>query len=234
MRRGFDNLRNLAGMSLAPQCAAYYWMSWLAWTAAVLGLLLAEYTWRVPNPPGGYLGEALVAMLAWPLALALADHTVVHVYLHTWQALQHHGQASELLSEQKIEDVRDELRGLPLLSWVAPPPARDIGAQLLSATLWFAAVTRPTGTRAWQRYGEWFIDVLAGFIPLAIACAAALIWPTRYGLASAAALGALGLSVLGYSALRFTARRQAVLDYFNAWRSDGQTDSDQPRSGAEL
>jgi hypothetical protein len=212
-------------MNLSRHCAAYYWLSWLAWT---------EYIWRVPDPPTNYLGEAFVAMLAWPIAMALADRTVLHFYLGTWQALQHKGQAPTLLDEQKIEDVRDELRRLPLLGWIAPPPARDIGGQLLSATLWFATVTPPGGAGAWRRYSEWFIDVLAGFTPLAIACAAALTWPTRYGIAAAAALAAVGLAVLGFSALRFAARRQAILDYFNAWRSDSQTDSAQPRSGAEL
>jgi len=234
MRRGFDNPRGLAGLNLSRHCAAYYWLSWLAWTAAVLGLLLAEYIWRVPDPPRGYITEALIAMLAWPIAMGLADHTVMHFYMGTWKALHHQGQAPTLLNEQKLEDVREELRRLPLIGWVAPPPARDIAGQLLSATLWFAAVTRPSGSATWQRYGEWFVDVLAGFIPLAIACAAALTWPTRYGIAAAAALSAVGLAVLGFSALRFAARRQAILDFFNAWRSDSQTDSAQPRSGAEL
>jgi hypothetical protein len=45
-----------------------------------------------------------------------------------------------------------------------------------------------------------------------------LIWGLQ-ALAPALLLLATGFGILGYSLIRLTARRQAILDYFEAWRS---------------
>lgn len=218
VRDGFPSIRPLSGMSLAGSCAAYFWLGWGAWTVAGWLLLFAEYTFRVPDPPAAYLVEAGLAMLGWIIALAVADQVAVSHYRAAWHLLRQMNLAPELLSVERLSRIRQDLRRILILNWIAPPRTADLGSQLYAATLWFQAMSQPLDASPYRRYGEWMLDILFGFLLPATAGAAALLWPTRYGLATATLLTAFGLVTLGYSSIRFAVRRQAVCDYFSAWR----------------
>ena len=89
-----------------------------------------------------------------------------------------------------------------------------------SITLWWPAVIAPEGSLWWHRYGEWTLDVTSGYCLLFAAPLLLAVFPSRHGLAIAALLFAVSMARLGYSAIRLAGRRQAILDYFNAWRTD--------------
>jgi hypothetical protein len=216
-------------MHFSRECGFYWWTGWLAWVLAIWAFLFGEYAWRVPDPPAGYFFEAGAAMLGWLVALALADHFVVAVYRRAWQLLKQQSWAPVMLDSGNVDLIRSELRANPLIRWLRPPRSEDIRAQLLTASLWWPAFTAPEGATHWRRYGEWIIDALLGYMPLLaavviVALALAGAWPTWRGMGTAALLGSLGMAVLGYSLLRLSARRQAILDYFNAWREERSGD----------
>jgi hypothetical protein len=214
------NIRAAAGMMLAGECRFYFWFGWLAWMLAIAGIAFGEYVWRVPDPPAAYLVEAVVMMTSWLSALFLADSRVVSIYRRTWQQLRQRFMAPVVIEPQVVDQIRKELAVDPLLKWFKPPRSSGLRAQLLTAALWWQAVTAPEGTPRLKRYGEWFVDALLGYLPLGLAVAVLIVWPVWRGLGTAALLGSIGMAVLGYSAIRLAARRQALLDYFSTWRED--------------
>jgi hypothetical protein len=63
--------------------------------------------------------------------------------------------------------------------------------------------------------------MLLGYVPLLLASLTIYAWlesGARWQLAMGGILAGVALVVLGHSLLRFAARRQAILDYFAAWR----------------
>jgi len=216
-RRKQAGARNAAGMMLSLECAVYFWLGWVAWLLALAGACFGEYIWRVPEPPGAYLFEALVMMLSWVITLAAADHTVISYYRTTWHMLFRQTVAPLVLESKLVDRIRQELTRIPLLRPLRPPPSSDIRGQLMTVALWWQAVTAPEESGVWRRYGEWLVDVLGGYLPLVVGVIVLMAWPERRGLATASLLGAVAMAVLGYSLIRLAGRRQAVLDYFQAW-----------------
>ena len=214
------NIRSAVGMHFSGECRFYFWCGWLAWMLAIAGAAFGEYVWRVPDPPAPYLIEAIVMMTSWLSALYLADTKVVAIYQSTWQQLRQRFMAPVVIEPQVVDQIREELSVDPLLKWFKPPKSGCLRGQLLTAALWWQAVCAPEGTPRLKRYGEWFIDVLLGYLPLGLGVAVLIAWPVWRGVGSAALLGSIGMVTLGYSAIRLSARRQALLDYFSTWRED--------------
>lgn len=217
-------LGTVTGMQLSRAARGWYWTSWAALLAAAWSLLLAELLLRVPDSIGFYPLEAALGLLAPFLALFLADHLTVEHYLEVWRLLKERAHAELILEPKHIERVRYELRHHWLLRWVRPPKTPTIGTQLFAAALWWQAVVAPEGTPWLRRYWEPLLMALGlitpGFIPLVIAGSALGLEIPLTNITLAAALGsfALGLGLLSFSLLRTTARWQAIVDYFAAWR----------------
>jgi hypothetical protein len=223
MRSPRINLRAVAGMMLSRECRLYYWTGWVAWVIGGWALVYAEYTFRVSLPPAFYMVEAWLAMLMPFLAMVVADWLAIRIYQAVWFEFNRRALGAVALESMAVDRIREELRKNVLLRFLRPPASRSIGDQLLTAALWYRALTMPEDSPWWQRYGEWAVDVLLGYIPLLIAVVLLIGWLSgltgeRYGLALAAIPGGLSMLVLGYSALRFASRRQAIIDYFQAWR----------------
>jgi hypothetical protein len=91
----------------------------------------------------------------------------------------------------------------------------------MTAALWLPALTAPEGTPWLKRYSEWLVDALCLTVlfPLALFTLAWLPYP--WGLGGALFIASAALLTLGYSLLRLSARRQAILDYFDAWKGSG-------------
>jgi hypothetical protein len=229
------NELGMVGLRLSGACAAHFWIGWLAWLIAGWAVLYAEYNLRAANQVAGYVIEAMGAMLVPFFALALADHTSLTAYQRVWFDLQRPGWAPQMLDISAAERIREDLRFNPLLRWFRPPLSKLIGAQVMTITLWYTAVALHPSRGFWARYGEWVTDVLGGYTLLACTATAALFWLNGAGealpwLLYVIILGAgTALGVLGYSVIRFSSRRQAVLDYFRNWRIDTcQTQQDPP------
>ncbi|MCH7472792.1 hypothetical protein IIA79_07570 [bacterium] len=215
---GFD-LRNMAGMRFSRECRFYFWVAWGAWWVAVWVAVYAEYSWRVPDFMGFHLVEAWIAMLAPFATLAAADSLSIKTYQATWFEFNRKGLGPVMLAKESVDRLRDELGQSLLLRWFKPPESRDVSAQLMTAALWYPALALPQDSSWWRRYGEWAVDVLFGYLPLGIAPLLFLVAPKPWGLSVGLIICAVSLAVLGNSALRLAARRQAILDYFEAWRS---------------
>ena len=211
-----------AGMRFAGACRFLFWTGWLAWTLAAVGVLYGEFVLRSPDPLNGYFFEALGCMVGWLIALYLADNLAMRVYRRSWRRLMQGALAPVALEQQVVERIRAELATDPLLRWFKPPRSRDVAGQLMTAALWWQAYEAPEGSGRWQRYGEWFIDALAGYLPLAAGVLTLVLWPTWKGSGAAAFLVGCGLATLGWSAIRLAARRQAIVDYFTAWRMESE------------
>lgn len=224
--QGKINALGTVGLRLSNACAPYHWIGWVAWCAAGLTALYAEYCLRVPDPPGGYLFEAALGIL-WPfIALVLADDLSLAHYQQPWIDLSRPGTAPRMLDASAVDNIRDELRSHPILRWFAPPESREISAQLLTTALWYKAVALHPSHGFRARYGEWLLDALGGYGTLLSIIAVGYLWlNTTEGrldwlLHAALLLLCLPLAVLGHSVIRFAARRQAILDYFRTWRLD--------------
>lgn len=214
------NLRAAGGMQLSRDCSFYFWTGWLAWVLAIAGAVFGEYVWRVPDPPRPYLIEAIVGMTSWLSALWLADTAMMRIYLATYRQLRRRFMVPMVIEPQVIAQIRDELARDPLLKWFKPPRSGDLRSQLLTAALWWQAVTAPEGTSYARRYGEWLVDVLLGYLPLGLGVIVVATWPSWRGVGTAALLGGLGMATLGFSLIRLAARRQVMVDYFATWQGD--------------
>jgi len=212
--------RTASGMHLSRECDFYFWAGWLAWVLAISGLAFGEYVWRVPDPPAAYMIEGVIAMTSWLISLWLADDRMIAIYRATGYELRQRFMVPVVIEPQVVDQLRRELARDPLLKWFRPPRSGDLRSQLLTAALWWQAVTAPEGTGYLRRYGEWLIDALLGYLPLVLAVVLLLTWPSWRGVGTAALLGSVGMAILGYSLIRLAARRQAVLDYFSTWRGD--------------
>jgi len=207
-------------MHLSHDCGFFFWTGWLAWALAIAGAAFGEYVWRVPDPPAAYMLEAIIGMTCWLSAMWLADTLMVNLYRATWEQLRQRFMAPVVIEPQIIDQIRDELARDPLLKWFKPPKSNDLRSQLLTAALWWQAVTVPEGTSYRRRYSEWLVDALLGYLPLGLGVAVLATWPSWRGVGTAALLGSLGMAVLGYSLIRLAARRQVMVDYFSTWRGD--------------
>lgn len=220
------NARSNAGLRLSGACAAYYWIGWLAWTAAGITALIAEYHLRVPEPPAGYLVETALGILIPFLALVFGDHVSLATYMRVWFDLQKPGLAPQMLDSSAVDRMREELRGNVLLRWFRPPASKELGAQLATTALWYKAMALHPSHGFWARYHEWVIDVLVAYAAMGGLATIAYLWLSAGvgeldWLLHLALLGmCLPLVVIGYSVIRFAGRRQAILDYFRTWRLD--------------
>jgi hypothetical protein len=225
-RQALDvSLRNASGMHYARRAGANHWAGWLALLAGSWSLLFGEYHMRTSGPMGFYLVEGWLALCMPFFAMYIADSIAVNLYHSTYREVQRMNLAERVLDQVAIEDIRSELAGNLLLRAFRPPRSLHIAAQLYSAALWYRAIVRPAGAGFWQRYSEQATDMLLGYIPLFLAAFVAVSWMesgARWQMALTALLAGLSLVVLGLSLLRFAARRQAILDYFAAWRTEAE------------
>ena len=217
-------INTLTGMQLSRVARGWYWTAWTALLAAVWAALFAEVLLRVPDGIGFYPVEAAVGIGAPLLCLFVADHLTIEHYLYTWRLLKEKQHASIVLEPKHIERVRFELRHNWLLRWVRPAKSPTIGAQLFAAALWWQAVVAPEGTpwlkRYWEPLGMALGLTSAALVPLVVFAAATALDVnlTSPLLAAALFIAAVGLGLLSFSLLRTTARWQAIVDYFAAWR----------------
>jgi hypothetical protein len=206
-----------AGIRFGRECAWYYWLGLAAWVAAVFCAVYAEYNLRVPNPPGGYLVEAFAAFLAPFIALMLADNTALKIYSQVALDLHDRNWAPQLIDSSSVDLIRQELKRHVLLRFIVPPVSHGLREQLLTAALWYPAVVLPPSQPWRKRYGEWLADVLGGYLLALCSWSVVYIWNDLRALPIAMLLTGAALAVLGYSSIRLAARRQAILDFFNAW-----------------
>jgi hypothetical protein len=218
----FDNLRGAAGMNLGRECAFYFWSGWVAWVVAAFGLLYTEFTLRAPDHLSIYLVEAWLAVLAPFFALYYADGFSLSTYQSVWRDLHHRELGHRVIEREAVDRLRDELERNLLLRWFRPPASDDSRAQLLTVSLWYRALTLPPSAPWLKRHGEWVADVCLGYIPFLTGWALWLLVPAAWGFLLAVAVTSASLVVLGLSAVRLSARRQAVLDYFQAWLQQHQ------------
>ncbi|MDQ3023278.1 MAG: hypothetical protein M3R04_02655 [bacterium] len=205
-------------MRLSGSSRFYFFVAWIAWWVAAWSLIYAEYLLRSRDMLTQFAVEAWFTMVA-PLAVfAIADQLVMRIYERVWFDFTERSLGPLVLEREAVDRLRSSLRRNLLLRWAAPPESRSIGAQLMTAALWLPALSAPDDTPTLKRYREWLIDSACWGL-LGCAAVVAFIWPSRGGFAAALIVLATGLIVLGYSLVRLAARRQAILDYFSAWRS---------------
>ncbi|HES58452.1 MAG TPA: hypothetical protein ENO21_03380 [Firmicutes bacterium] len=221
MKAPFDNLRPMAGMSLGRECAFYFWSGWLGWVVAAFGLIYVELTLRAPDHLAFYMVEAWLAVLAPFFALYFADSLSLTTYQAVWHDLHRRELGHRVIDREAVDRLREELRSNPLLRWFRPPPSEDSRAQLLTVSLWYRALILPPAAPWRARYGEWVADVCLGYLPFFTGWLLWFLVPAAWGFLLAVAVTSLSLVVLGLSAVRLAARRQAVLDYFAAWLQQG-------------
>lgn len=220
------NALGTVGLRLSGACAAYYWIGWIAWCAAGLTAIYAEYCLRVPEPPAGYIIETALGILIPYFALMIGDHFSIETYMQVWFDLQRPGCAPQMLDSSAVDRIREELRGNVLLRWFRPPASKELGAQLATTALWYKAMALHPSRGFWARYGEWVADVLVAIVTLAGLGSTAYFWLNAgvgmldWLLHVSLLAMCLPLAVIGYSVIRFAARRQAILDYFRTWRLD--------------
>jgi hypothetical protein len=223
--RKFNALGTL-GLKLGGACAAYHWIGWLAWCAAGITALYAEYHLRVLEPPAGYMVETALGILIPYLALVLSDHVSIESYMQVWFDLRRPGWAPQMLDLSAIDRIREELGGNVILRWFRPPASQDLGGQLVTTALWYKAMALPPSAGFRARYGEWVTDAVVAQAAVLGLAAMAYVWLTAAAsqldwLLPVALLSlCLPLMVIGHSVIRFAARRQAILDYFRTWRID--------------
>jgi len=224
-KMGF-NLRSAGGMHLSRECGLWFWVAWLALTAGLIGALFGEFLLRVPDGIGFYFVEALLGLIA-PLGMLIyADQVTIDTYQRTGADLRHRAVAVLLLNRDSVELIRHELRFNLLLTWLKPPRSADVRSQLMTAALWYRALTAPEGAPWWQRYGENMLSTAGAaaallFSPVLwlLGLEAAGGWMTEERVTAGALLiGCLGLLALGHGLLKSTARRQAIVDFFTTWR----------------
>jgi hypothetical protein len=196
----------------------FFFVGWTAWWFALWSLVWAEFLLRARVPFTPYYLEAYAAILAPLAAFGCADLLVTRLYEHVWFQFTREALGPVVMEREAVDRLRADLRRSLLLRWVAPPESRSLGAQLMTAALWLPALVAPEGTSFIGRHRDWLIDALSVLLLLLAVCIV-VVWTDRLGLALALFPMAAGLLILGYSLVRLAARRQAILDYFNAWRS---------------
>ena len=205
-------------MRLAGNSRFFFFVGWVAWWLAGWGLVYGEYLLRAKVWLTPYGVEAWLAMLAPLAAFGLADLLVMRLYERIWFTFTREALGPVVVEREAVDRLREELRRHPLLRWATPPESRSLGAQLMTAALWLPALSLPEGSAPIRRYGEWLLDGLHLCV-LVLGVVVAIEWPNRAGLGFSLIVLSTGLIGLGYSLVRLAARRQAILDYFSAWRA---------------
>ncbi len=207
-------------MRLAGDSRIYFFVAWVAWLVSGYCLLYVEYELRRTQFLQPYAVEAWIGMVLPIGVFALADWLVIRSYERVWFGFQRQSLGPVVLERESVDRLRADLRRSILLRWAAPPASRSMRAQLLTAALWLPALCAPEGTPWAARYREWIVDtvtviaVCTAIVLLVSSGGLDIVWTTR----AALALLAVGLLVIGFSLVRLAARRQAILDYFSAWR----------------
>jgi len=206
-------------MQLGRECSVYFWAGWVAWVVALLAMLYGEFLLRTSNNLSFYMLEAWLGFLAPFIALWQADNLGGSAYHKVWVDVNKGGISSKFADPEIIESIRKEFSSNLLLKAMKPPASRDSRSQLFTVSLWYPVITRPPAAGWWARFGEYCIDILLGYLPF---LGAVLFFMTNEGRSTipvTALLLSLGLTTLGYSSIRFAARRQAVLDFFAIWKT---------------
>jgi hypothetical protein len=204
-------------VTLSGDCRFYFFIGWLGWLAAGWLLLFAEYGLRRPEWLSTYTVEAWLAMVVPVAAIAGADWLLMRQYEHLWFRFNRESLGPLVLERGSVERLRADLRRSLLLRWAMPPANPSVRLQLFIAAMWLPALVAPDGTPWNRRYREWLLDMLAGTV-LGVAVVLGITGTAGWALPLAALLGGLALLALGFSLIRLAARRQAILDYFTAWR----------------
>ena len=207
-------------MSFSSQCALYFWAGWAAACIAFWGLLYVELSLRAPDYLSFYVFEAWLGLLAPFITLWLLDSASLRIYQAVWFELYRQGLGVRIIEPEGVDRLRSELRGSLLLRWFRPPKSDDLRSQLMTASLWYPALVRPVKASWHRRYGEWVVDIWLGYTLLFLSWVGWFVSPTQTMTLISIGATCIALMVIGYSSVRLAARRQAILDYFTAWRGE--------------
>jgi hypothetical protein len=204
-------------MRLAANTRAFFFLGWLSWWAVAWAVVYVEYHFRAKVWLTPYGFEAWIAMVAPLFAFACADQLVMKHYESVWERFTNNALGPLVLENEAVDRLRDDLRRNLLLRWFAPRKARSLQAQLSTAADWLPALIAPQESTA-LRFSE-AVTNLCCWLLIAGAFAVALAGATRESVAIAIGMFGLALVGLGFHAIKIAARRQAVFDYFAAWRA---------------
>jgi hypothetical protein len=204
-------------MRLANASRFYFFAGWLAWWAAAWLLIYVEYSLRATDWLTPYAVEAWLAMVAPLVVFAAADQLVMAQYEQLWAQFSRTAIGTVVLEREAVDRLRDDLRRSLLLRWFAPPRSASLNGQLLTAAAWLPAISAPDDTPGAVRYRELY-GGLAFSVLLLGAGLTAFIYRDPLGLYAALGLLGVALAGIGFGLIRLAARRQAILDYFTAWR----------------
>lgn len=185
-------------------------------------LLGSVYVFYVADPLGNYAAWAWLAGLVPVAVIAGGDYLSIKAYEEGWRRIFHEYLGPVLLDMETLAGLRRELRSHILLRFFAPPPIRNVRAQMFHAAVWWPAIVAREGAGYAERFGDWITDVWAFALGLSAAGLFLASIGNQYPMAFG--LGCMGLSLarMGYSLLRMAGRYQAILDYFAAWRTESR------------
>jgi hypothetical protein len=207
---------------LASNSRFLFFCGWFAWWLACWFLIAAEYFLRAQQWLTPYGIEAWLAMVT-PLAVfAAADQLVMLHYERTWEAFTTKALCPMVLEKENLDRLRHDLRRSILLRWFAPRQSRTLRGQLTTAADWLPALTSPQHSML-VRYRETVLGLVL-FLLLLVCFLMAWLSPSRSGVTLAVIPCAISLIGFGYQMVKIAARRQAVFDYFSAWRARNPED----------
>jgi hypothetical protein len=200
----------------------YFFLAWTGWLVGAWALIGGVYMARYPGFQSPYLVEASLALLAPFGCVALADRFSMREYSATWKLLNQ--SLGVLIADGgAIDALREDMLAVPILRWFAPPARRGTESQLLVATLWLPALRTASGGAWIARFGEWLADAVAIIVLPALSLFCLLGLEPELGIPLGLSIAGFALAELGYSLVRLAGRRQAVRDFFNAWRLEAGT-----------
>lgn len=204
-------------MRLAANTRAFFFLGWVCWWAVAWALVYVEYHFRARVWLTPYGFEAWIAMVAPLFAFACADQLVMYHYERVWEQFTNNALGPLVLENEAVDRLRVELRGNLLLRWFAPRKARSLQSQLTTAADWLPALVAPQESTV-LRFSEAGINTVCWLL-ICVAVVLLFAGTSKETVAVAVGLIAVALIGLGFHAVKIAARRQAVFDYFAAWRA---------------
>jgi len=185
---------------------------------ACWAFLGAELLLRTPDQYGFYVIEMLLALLSPFAIVAFADQRTVREYRQIWHGFSRRGYGQLIVAGDAMNRLREEMGQSILLRWLRPPVGKSIRSELLLAALWYTPLTSGPSMTGIKRHMEQLVDLAV--LLLLVPAAAVLLVSSAYGRPSPAGLAAAGVALTWYGLrlLSLAVRRQAILDYFSAWR----------------
>lgn len=205
-------------MRFSFPCRFYFFCGWFAWLLGAWALLASVFTATQPDLLSNYSAFAWASLLAPFLVIAVADRISIRIYEGCWHRINTGFLGPMLLDRETLSQLRHDVLQLPVIRWLAPREAKTVGRQILAIAMWWPALLQREGSFR-QRFGEALLDTLAIAAGLPLAGLMFLCLPAAAGLPLGLAFAAAALLILGHSLVRLAGRQQAVLDYFEAWRT---------------